>query len=166
MEKFAPLLKWVESEFGFKPVVYSSFFGGKQADGLVKAIENLLKKTDDCELAAIDALAAASHSLVISIGIFQGKLRIEEAIELIRLEEDFQVVLLLLTLSFHSLVLFVILKTLLFFEYFCRSTGGVLLKVVMMLMLLISGYKSHQLLYSLDFQGDLRNLYIFQYCPK
>lgn len=91
VEKFAPLLKWVESEFGFKPVVYSSFFGGKQDDGLVKAIENLLKKTDDCELAAIDALAAASHSLVISIGIFQGKLQIEEAIELIRLEEDFQV---------------------------------------------------------------------------
>ncbi|KAI8541378.1 hypothetical protein RHMOL_Rhmol08G0055400 [Rhododendron molle] len=91
VEKFAPLLKWVESEFGFKPVVYSSFFGGKQEDDLVKAIENLLKRTDDCELAAIDALAAASHSLVISIGIFQGKLQIEEAIELIRLEEDFQV---------------------------------------------------------------------------
>ncbi|PON44054.1 ATP12, ATPase F1F0-assembly protein [Parasponia andersonii] len=91
VEKIDPLLDWVASEFGFKPVVYSSFFGGKQEDGLVKAIENLLKNTDDCELAGIDAIAAAAHSLVIAIGIFRGKLQIEEAIELIRLEEDLQV---------------------------------------------------------------------------
>ncbi|XP_022740528.1 uncharacterized protein LOC111292407 isoform X1 [Durio zibethinus] len=91
VEKVDPLLAWVNSEFGFKPIVYSSFFGGTQGDGLTKAIENLLKKTDDCELAVIDALAAAAHSLVIALGIFQGKLQIEEAIELIRLEEDLQV---------------------------------------------------------------------------
>lgn len=91
VEKIDPLLRWVESEFGFKPVIYSSFFGGKQEDGLVMAIENLLKKTDDCELAAIDAIAASAHSLIIAIGMVQGKLQIEEAIELIRLEEDFQV---------------------------------------------------------------------------
>ncbi|XP_058078423.1 uncharacterized protein LOC131226745 [Magnolia sinica] len=91
VEKMDPLLNWVESEFGFKPIVYSSFFGGKQEDGLVSAIESLLKKTNDCELAAIDAIAAAAHSLIISIGIFHGRLQIEEAIELIRLEEDLQV---------------------------------------------------------------------------
>lgn len=91
MEKFNPLLRWVESEFGFKPVVYSSFFGGKQEDGLVKAIENLLKKTDDCELAAIDAIAASAHSLTIAIAMVHGKLQIEEAVELSRLEEDLQV---------------------------------------------------------------------------
>lgn len=91
VKKLDPLLKWVESEFGFKPVVYSSFFGGRQEDGLVNAIENLLKKTDDNELAAIDALASAAHSLTISIAIFRGRLQIEEAIELIRLEEDMQV---------------------------------------------------------------------------
>ncbi|GMH23906.1 hypothetical protein Nepgr_025749 [Nepenthes gracilis] len=91
VEKIDPLLDWVEMEFGFKPIVYSSFFGGKQNEGLVKAIESLLKKTDDCELAAIDAMAAAAHSLIISIGIFHGKLQIDEAIELIRLEEDLQI---------------------------------------------------------------------------
>lgn len=91
VEKIDPLLDWIESEFGFKPILYSSIFGGKQDDGLVKAIENVLKRTDDCELAAIDAMAAAAHSLVIAIGIFRGKLQIEEAIELIRLEEDLQV---------------------------------------------------------------------------
>lgn len=91
MQKIDPLLGWVESEFGFKPIVYSSFFGGKQEDGLIKAIDNLLKKTDDCELAAIDAIAAAAHSLIIAVGISRGKLQIEEAIELIRLEEDLQV---------------------------------------------------------------------------
>lgn len=93
VEKIDPLLDWLKSEFGFKPVLYSSFFGGKQDEGLIKAIENLLKNTDDCELAAIDAMAAPAHSLVIALGIFHGKLQIEGAIELIRLEEDFQVLL-------------------------------------------------------------------------
>ncbi|KAM2014379.1 hypothetical protein ACFX16_045043 [Malus domestica] len=91
VEKMDPLLDWVKSEFGFKPAVYSSFFGGKQEDGLTKAIETLLKQTDDCELAAIDAIASSAHSLIIAFGIFRGKLQIEEAIELIRLEEDIQV---------------------------------------------------------------------------
>lgn len=91
VEKIDPLLNWLKSEFGFQPVLYSSFFGGKQDEGLIKAIENLLKNTDDCELAAIDAMAAAAHSLVIALGIFRGRLQIEGAIELIRLEEDFQV---------------------------------------------------------------------------
>lgn len=91
VEKIDPLLDWMESEFGFKPVVYSSFFGGKQEDGLLTAVEALLKKTDDCELAAIDAIAGAAHSLTVALGLFHGKLQIEEAIELIRLEEDFQV---------------------------------------------------------------------------
>lgn len=91
VEKIDPLLKWVESEFGYKPVVYTSFFGGKQDEGLEKAVENLLKKVDDCELAAIDALTSAAHSLIISIGVVRGRLQIEEAIELIRLEEDLQV---------------------------------------------------------------------------
>ncbi|XAR58247.1 hypothetical protein NMG60_11026663 [Bertholletia excelsa] len=91
VEKIDPLLAWVESEFGFKPVIHSSFFGGKQEEGLVNAVESLLKKANDSELAAIDAIAAAGHSLVIAIGIFHGKLQIEEAIELIRLEEDYQV---------------------------------------------------------------------------
>ncbi|KVI02483.1 ATP12, ATPase F1F0-assembly protein, partial [Cynara cardunculus var. scolymus] len=36
VKKIDPLLEWVESEFGFKPVVYSSFFGGKQEDGFVE----------------------------------------------------------------------------------------------------------------------------------
>lgn len=91
VEKIDPLLKWVESEFGFKPSVHTSFFGGRQDDGLVSAIESLLKKTDDCELATIDAIASAAHSLVIALGIVRGRLGIEEAIELIRLEEDLQV---------------------------------------------------------------------------
>ncbi|PIN07021.1 F1-ATP synthase assembly protein [Handroanthus impetiginosus] len=91
VEKFGPITKWMESEFSFKPVVYTSFFGGKQEQGLVNAIENLLKKMDNCELAAIDAIAAAAHSLVIAIVMFRGRLDIEQAIELIRLEEDFQV---------------------------------------------------------------------------
>ncbi|KAJ0978949.1 hypothetical protein J5N97_014423 [Dioscorea zingiberensis] len=91
VEKFEPILDWVETEFGVKPIVHSSFFGVKQEDCLVKVIEDALKRTTDCELAAIDAMAATAHSLIISLGIFHGRLGIEEAIELIRLEEDLQV---------------------------------------------------------------------------
>uniref|UniRef100_A0A2P2ISS2 Uncharacterized protein MANES_15G155100 n=1 Tax=Rhizophora mucronata TaxID=61149 RepID=A0A2P2ISS2_RHIMU len=91
VEKIDPLLDWVKSEFGFKPVVYSSFFGGKQEEALLKKVEDLLNKTNNCELAAIDAIAAAAHSLVIAVGVFCRKLGIEEAIELSRLEEDSQV---------------------------------------------------------------------------
>ncbi|XP_020532180.1 ATP synthase mitochondrial F1 complex assembly factor 2 isoform X1 [Amborella trichopoda] len=91
VEAIDPLFDWIESEFGFRPVVYTSLFGGKQEDGLASAVERLLKKTSNCELASIDAMAAAAHSLMISIGIFCGKLEIEEAIKLIRLEEDLQV---------------------------------------------------------------------------
>ncbi|THF94675.1 hypothetical protein TEA_015537 [Camellia sinensis var. sinensis] len=49
------------------------------AEALEEAIASEPIKTDDCELAAID-----------SIGIFLGRLQIEEAIELIRLEDDLQ----------------------------------------------------------------------------
>ncbi|KAG0464398.1 hypothetical protein HPP92_020467 [Vanilla planifolia] len=91
VEKIGPILEWVQSKFGFKPKVFSTFFGCKQEDGLVKAVENVLKNTTDCELAAIDALAAASHSLVIPLAIFYERFGIKEAVELIRLEEDLQV---------------------------------------------------------------------------
>lgn len=90
-EKIDPILDWVESEFGFKPVVHDSFFGCKQEEGLVKAVENCLKNTTDCELASIDAMVSASHSLIIPLAIFRGRIGIEEAIELVRLEEDVQV---------------------------------------------------------------------------
>ncbi|MQL81329.1 hypothetical protein Taro_013799 [Colocasia esculenta] len=124
IEKFDPLLDWVETEFGFKPVVYSSFFGGKQEDGLVKAVESALKKTNDCELAAIDAMAAAAHSLIIPLGLVRGQLEIEEAIKLIRLEEDLQV--------FSGLIVL---------------TGGVWLKAAMISILLIYEFKFLLLLY-------------------
>ncbi|CAH9074298.1 unnamed protein product [Cuscuta europaea] len=91
VEKFDPLLRWLEAVFGFKPVIYSCIFGGKQRDGLVNAIADSLRKMNDCELAAIDAIAASAHSLVIAIAMFHSRLGIKEAIELIRLEEDLQI---------------------------------------------------------------------------
>jgi ATP synthase F1 complex assembly factor 2 len=90
-EKIDPILEWVNTEFGFKPIVYTTFFGGKQDEGLTKAVETVLKKTTDSELASIDAMAAAAHSLVIPLAIFRERLGIDEAIELIRLEEDHQI---------------------------------------------------------------------------
>ncbi|KAG2638683.1 hypothetical protein PVAP13_2NG608600 [Panicum virgatum] len=40
-EKIDPILDWVNTEFGFKPVVYTTFLGGKQDEGLTKAVETL-----------------------------------------------------------------------------------------------------------------------------
>ena len=90
-EKIDPVLDWVNTEFGFKPVVHTSFLGGKQDERLAKAVETVLKDANDYELASIDAMAAAAHSLVIPLAIFRGKLGVDESIELIRLEEDHQV---------------------------------------------------------------------------
>ncbi|VFQ84698.1 unnamed protein product [Cuscuta campestris] len=90
-EKFDPLLSWLESVFGFKPVIHYSIFGGQQKDGLVNAIADFLRKTNDCELAAIDAIAASAHSLVIAVAMVHGRLGIDEAIQLVRLEEDLQI---------------------------------------------------------------------------
>ncbi|KAH0453132.1 hypothetical protein IEQ34_017456 [Dendrobium chrysotoxum] len=90
-EKIDPLIEWLQSEFGFKPKLHSSLFGCKQDDNFVNAVENVLQKTTDCELAAIDAIAASAHSLVIALAIFRERLNIEETMELIRLEEDLQV---------------------------------------------------------------------------
>ncbi|EPS59474.1 hypothetical protein M569_15333 [Genlisea aurea] len=91
VKKFSSLMKWVESEFGYKPIVHTSFFGGKQEEGFVKAVESALKKTCDYELATIDAIAASAHSLLIAIGVARDRLSVEEAVALIRLEEDLQV---------------------------------------------------------------------------
>jgi ATP synthase mitochondrial F1 complex assembly factor 2 len=76
-----------------KPVVYTTFFGGEQG-GITKAVQAVLMKTTDCELTSMDAMAAAAHSLVIPLAIFRGRMGIDEAIELIRLEEDHQVCIL------------------------------------------------------------------------
>jgi ATP synthase mitochondrial F1 complex assembly factor 2 len=35
-EKIDPILEWVDTEFGFKPVVYTSFFGGSKTRALLK----------------------------------------------------------------------------------------------------------------------------------
>ncbi|XP_010493510.1 PREDICTED: uncharacterized protein LOC104770751 [Camelina sativa] len=70
---------------------YTSDVHEIQVEKLVKAVEDLLKKTNDGELASIDALQASAHSIVIALGIFCGKLQIDDAIKLILLEEDLQV---------------------------------------------------------------------------
>ena len=64
----------------------------------------------DCELVAIDAIAAAgAHSLVITIGIFRGRLNTEEAIELIRLREDLQVLVYVVSFILLLLCCFMVL---------------------------------------------------------
>jgi ATP synthase F1 complex assembly factor 2 len=91
VEFMDPLFDWMEAELGVRPVLYTSIFAGKQPQELVNAMECFLKKTDNWELTAIDAIAAAAKSITIAFAVFRGRLDVEEAIKLIRLEEDLQV---------------------------------------------------------------------------
>lgn len=91
VEFMDPLFDWMEAELGVRPVLYTSIFAGKQPQQLVNAMERFLKKTDNWELTAIDALAAAAKSITIAFAVFRGRLDVEEAIKLIRLEENSQV---------------------------------------------------------------------------
>lgn len=91
VEFMDPLFDWMEAELGVRPVLYTSIFAGKQPQELVNAMECFLKKTDNWELTAIDAITAAAKSITIAFAVFRGRLDVEEAIKLIRLEEDLQV---------------------------------------------------------------------------
>ncbi|MCO5601852.1 hypothetical protein L7F22_055977 [Adiantum nelumboides] len=90
-EVMNPLLDWMEKEFGFRPSHSTSLFVGDQPDEVVRALERALKNTNDWQLAAIDALSASAKSLVVAMAVYRGRLGIEDAIQVIRLEEDFQI---------------------------------------------------------------------------
>eukprot|EP00250_Pteridium_aquilinum_P001391 c11590_g1_i1 orf=902-1837(-) len=90
-EVMNPLLDWMEKEFGYKPSYSTSLFVNDQPDEVVNAMEKVLKGANNWQLAAIDALSAAAKSLVVAMAVSRGKLGIEEAIQVIRLEEDFQI---------------------------------------------------------------------------
>ncbi|GLJ44101.1 hypothetical protein SUGI_0919710 [Cryptomeria japonica] len=86
-----PLLDWMESQLGSRPVIYTSIFAGRQPKEVVDAVGHLLKKTSNWELAAIDSLAASANSLSIAMALLHGRLGVEEAMKLSRLEEDLQI---------------------------------------------------------------------------
>lgn len=90
-EVMNPLLDWMQKEFGYRPSHSRSLFVGNQPDELVNALEKVLKQANDWQLAAVDALSAAAKSLVVAMAVSREKLGIEEAIQVIRLEEDFQI---------------------------------------------------------------------------
>lgn len=90
-EVMNPLLDWIEKEFGYRPSYSSSLFVDNQPDQMVEAMEKALKHANDWQLAAVDALSAAAKSLVVAMAVSREKLNIEEAIQVIRLEEDFQI---------------------------------------------------------------------------
>ena len=86
-----PLLDWIEKEFGHRPSHSTNILVDNQPDEVVEALEKALRKANNWQLTAVDALSAASKSLVVAMAVSRGKLSIEEAIQVIRLEEDFQV---------------------------------------------------------------------------
>jgi ATP synthase F1 complex assembly factor 2 len=90
-EMLNPLLDLVEKEFGHRPSHSSSILVDNQPDEVVEALEKALREADNWQLTAVDALSAASKSLVVAMAVSRGRLSIDEAIQIIRLEEDFQV---------------------------------------------------------------------------
>jgi ATP synthase F1 complex assembly factor 2 len=86
-----PLVDWVEWEIGARPLVTSSIFGTFQPPHLVEAMEKALMASSDWQLAAIDWLAGTARSLIVALAIARGRLSIDEAMDVIRLEENHQV---------------------------------------------------------------------------
>ncbi|CAM6032634.1 unnamed protein product [Sphagnum compactum] len=85
-----PLLDWFKSEIGVRPLVTSSIFGTTQPPEVLDAVEKAVRQCSDWQLAAVDWLAGTARSLIVALAIARGRLGIEEAIEIIRLEEDHQ----------------------------------------------------------------------------
>jgi ATP synthase F1 complex assembly factor 2 len=85
------LLDWFKSEIGVRPSVTSSIFGTTQPPEVLDAVEKAVRQCSDWQLAAVDWLAGTARSLIVALAIARGRLGIEEAIEIIRLEEDHQV---------------------------------------------------------------------------
>ncbi|XP_024359709.1 uncharacterized protein [Physcomitrium patens] len=86
-----PLIDWAEQEIGERPAVTSSIFGTTQPSHVLEAMEKVLMQSSDWQLAAIDWLAGTARSLIVALAIARGRLGIEEAMEVIRLEENHQV---------------------------------------------------------------------------
>lgn len=87
-----PLLDWAEKEVGARPVVSSSIFGTIQPYPVIFALDKTLRSMSDWELAAVDSLAGAAKSLVVALAIARNELSIERAIDIIRVEEEHQVI--------------------------------------------------------------------------
>ncbi|KAG0571156.1 hypothetical protein M758_6G206300 [Ceratodon purpureus] len=86
-----PLVDWVEGEIGERPMVTSSIFGTSQPPHVLEAMEKALMASSDWQLAAIDWLAGTARSLIVALAIARGRLGIDEAMDVIRLEENHQV---------------------------------------------------------------------------
>ncbi|CAI6007107.1 unnamed protein product [Closterium sp. NIES-65] len=85
-----PLLDWIESEFGARPSVSYSLLPPDQPDAAVRALRYALQPMDAFHLAAVDFLAGPTRSLVLALAVVKGRLKMGEAMRVIRVEEDFQ----------------------------------------------------------------------------
>ncbi|CAI5472082.1 unnamed protein product [Closterium sp. Yama58-4] len=85
-----PLLDWIESDFGARPAVSYSLLPPDQPDAAVRAMRYALQPMDAFHLAAVDCLAGPTRSLVLALAVVRGRLKMDEAMRVIRVEEDFQ----------------------------------------------------------------------------
>eukprot|EP00271_Cylindrocystis_brebissonii_P008255 TRINITY_DN22292_c0_g1_i1.p1 TRINITY_DN22292_c0_g1~~TRINITY_DN22292_c0_g1_i1.p1 ORF type:complete len:241 (+),score=37.33 TRINITY_DN22292_c0_g1_i1:51-725(+) len=86
-----PVLDWVASEIGARPTSSSNLFVPNQPEETVSALRKSLEALDDWHLACVDSLAGSARSLSVALAVAKGRLTIDEAVRVIRLEEDVQV---------------------------------------------------------------------------
>lgn len=57
----------------------------------MKGVEATLRELDDWKLSAVDSLAGVARSLTIALAVIHERITVAQAMEAIRLEENFQV---------------------------------------------------------------------------
>lgn len=67
-----------------------SIFGAPQDDKVALAAKGLLSSLDPWRLAAVEQLTYAGKSLILALCILKGRVGLKEALNLVRLEENFQ----------------------------------------------------------------------------
>eukprot|EP00270_Netrium_digitus_P003915 TRINITY_DN14767_c1_g2_i1.p1 TRINITY_DN14767_c1_g2~~TRINITY_DN14767_c1_g2_i1.p1 ORF type:complete len:460 (-),score=94.81 TRINITY_DN14767_c1_g2_i1:372-1751(-) len=86
-----PLLAWARAELGVILTTSSDLHVPDQSEATIQTMRNILMSLSDWELSAVDALASAARSLVIALAVAHGQLSIDDALMVIRLDEDHQV---------------------------------------------------------------------------
>eukprot|EP00898_Chlorokybus_atmophyticus_P008007 jgi/Chlat1/8207/Chrsp76S07642 len=89
-ELWDPLVQWSREDLGVELAVSDSIFGVRQPKAALDSIAQMLRPMTSWEISAIESLAGAARSVVIALAVVKGRLSMDEALQVIRCEEDYQ----------------------------------------------------------------------------
>eukprot|EP00803_Ostreobium_quekettii_P001527 evm.model.scf_2020EXC.3 EVM.evm.TU.scf_2020EXC.3 scf_2020EXC:20432-23766(+) len=90
-EMYNPLVSWVVDRFGVQLELSDTIFGAQQSESTVDVFHQYLQGLDAWHLTAADAMASSCKSLIIGLALLNDRVSLLEAIEISRLEEEFQI---------------------------------------------------------------------------